>query len=239
MAYVIKAEARAETGKGQARKMRRNGSVPAVMYGHGDPSLMLTLNAHDFSRTLEEIKGHSPIVDLDIDGKSTKRVIKTLQRNPTDGSLLHVDFQKVHPDEKITINVPVIIHGTAEGAKEGGMLDHILREIPVRAKIDKIPEHFDVDVTPLGLGHSVHIADLRVEGIEFVLPLDSPIVTILVPRKLAAAQAERAEAAAAAEAVAAAPGEAEAEAAEPEVIKEKKADEEGEEKKEKGKEKGK
>ncbi len=239
MAYVIKAETRTETGKGRVRKMRRNGSVPAVVYGHGDPSLMLTLNAHEFSRTLEQIKGHSPIVDLDVGGESTKCVIKTLQRNPTDGSLLHVDFQKVHPDEKITINVPVIIHGTAEGAKEGGMLDHILREVPVRAKIDRIPEHFDVDVTHLGLGHSVHIADLKAEEIEFTLPPDSPIVTILVPRKLAAAQAERAEAAAAAEAEAAAPEPEEAEAEEPEVIKEKRAEEEGEEKKEKGKEKDK
>jgi large subunit ribosomal protein L25 len=238
MAYEIKAETRAETGKGKVRKMRRSGSVPAVVYGHGDPSQMLTLNAHDFSRTLERIKGHSPIVDLDVGGKSTKCVIKTLQRNPTDGSLLHVDFQKVHPDEKVTINVPVIIHGTAEGVKEGGMMDHILREVPVRAKIASIPEHFDVDVTHLGLGHSVHIADLKVEDVEFALPLDSPIVTILVPRKLAAAQAERAEAVAAAEAAAAAPAAEEAAAGEPEVIKEKKAEEEGGDKKEK-KEKGK
>ncbi len=235
MAYTIKATRRTETGKGRVRKMRRAGSVPAVMYGHGDPSIMLTLDNKRFGHMLDEIKGHSPIVDLELDGKTTKCVIKTLQRDPTDHALLHVDFQKVHADEKITLLVPVIIHGTPAGVKKGGMLDHILREVPVRSTIDRIPEHFDVEVTDLELGQSVHIADLAAEDIEFTLPADSPIVTVLVPRKLAAAQAEKAEAAAA---EAAAEGEEPTEETkEPEVIGEKKAEGEEPEKKEEKKEK--
>lgn len=209
----IKATIRTETGKSKIRKLRRAGMLPAVMYGHGDPSVLLKLSAHDFMMLLKELKGKAPIVDLVIEGRETTRcVIKTIQRNPIDGTFLHVDFQKVHLEEKITMNVPVILHGTAEGVKQGGMLELLLREIPVRATIDKIPEHIDIDITHLKMGHSIHISDLNYPDIEFTLPPESAIVTILTPRRLAAA----------AEAAAVQPEAP----AEPEVIKEKKKEEE-------------
>ncbi|MFO7676120.1 MAG: 50S ribosomal protein L25 [bacterium] len=220
MAYIAKATSRTETGKGRIRKLRRGGIVPAVVYGHGDPSAMLSLNEHDFGRLLDKLRGHSPIVELDIDGKSTRCVIKTLQRNPVNGRLLHVDFQKVHADEKITINVPVLLHGTAIGVKEGGMLDHLLREVPVRATISRIPEHFDVDVTELKMGESVHLSRLAAEEIEFTLPPESAVVTVLAPRKLIAETPK----------VEAAEGEAPAEG---EAAKEPAAEEKTEEKKKK------
>ena len=227
MAYIVKATQRTDTGKGKVGRLRRNGTLPAVMYGHGEPSLMLATSTHEFDRLLDQMKGHSPIVDVEVDGQPAQKcVIKTLQRNPMTGGLLHVDFQKVHPGEKVTMNVPVIIHGSAEGVKQGGMLDHVLRQVPVRAAIDAIPEHFEIDVTTLKIGHSIHISDLGRADLEFALPLDSPIVTVLIPRKLT-------EAPTAAEAAAA----AEAGPAEPEVITEKKPTEEeaAEAEKEKGK----
>jgi len=232
MAYTVKATQRTDTGKGKVGRLRRNGSLPAVMYGHGEPSLMLALSNHEFNRLLDRIRGHSPIVEVEIDERPAQKcVIKTLQRNPITGNLLHVDFQKVHPGEKVTMNVPVIVTGSAEGVKQGGMLDHILRTVPVRAAIDAIPEHFEVDVTALKIDHSIHIKDLGRTDLEYTLPLDSPIVTVLSPRKLT-------ETPTAAEAAAA----AEAGPTEPEVITEKKPAEEeaeGEEEKGKGKTKAK
>jgi len=230
MAYTVKATQRTETGKGQVGKLRRRGTLPAVLYGHGDPSVLLALSTHDFERLLEGIRGRSPIVEVELDGRPAQRcIIKTLQRNPTTGGLLHVDFQKVHAGEKITVNVPVVVVGTAEGVKQGGMLDHILRQVPVRATIDVIPEHFEVDVTKLGINHSIHLADLSRAGLEFMLPKDSPVVAVLSPRKLT-------EAPTAAEATAA----AEAGPAEPEVITEKKpSEEEGKAEEAKGKAKAK
>ncbi len=219
MAFTIKATPRTETGKSKTRKLRRAGTVPAVMYGHGDQSTLLSLNDREFTRLLQEIRGSSPVVELDINGKPLKCVIKTLQRNPIDGSLLHVDFQKVHPHEKITMQVPVITHGIPKGIKSGGMLERILRAVPVHATIDKIPRHFDIDITDLNLGQSFHVSDLKAEDIEFTIPTDSPIVTIIVPRKLAAAQAE-AEAPVTAEET-----ETKEEEKEPELVKEKKTDE--------------
>lgn len=217
----IKAKIRTDTGKSKMRKIRRAGELPAVMYGHGDPSVLLTISAHEFHQTLRDLRGRTPIVDLEILGQGTTRcVIKTIQRNPINGVFLHVDFQKVHPDEKITMPVPVLLRGVAEGVKQGGMLELLLHEIPVRATIDRIPEHFEIDVTHLKMGQSIHISDLKYPDIEFVLPPESAIVTILTPRKLAAAI----ETPAPAEAV-----------AEPEVIKEKKAEGEEEGAEEKGK----
>ena len=230
MAYIVKATQRTDTGKGKVGRLRRSGTLPAVMYGHGEPSLMLAMSTHDFDRLLEEIRGHSPIVDVEVDGRPAQKcVIKTLQRNPMTGGLLHVDFQKIHAGEKVTMNVPVIVLGSAEGVKQGGMLDHVLRQVPVRATIDTIPEHFEIDVTNLKIGHSIHIKDLGRADLEFALPLDSPIVAVLTPRKLT-------ETPTAAEAAAA----AEAGPAEPEVITEKKpTDEEAGAEDEKGKGKGK
>jgi large subunit ribosomal protein L25 len=229
MAYIVQASMRTDTGKGKVRKIRRDGMLPAVMYGHGEPSVMLALTTHAFDRLLVEMKGHSPIVEVTVDGKQQLCIIKTLQRNPIDGSLLHVDFQKVHPGEKITMNVPVVVRGSAEGVKQGGMVDHILRHVPTRTTIDKIPERFEIDVTTLKMGHSIHIADLGRADLEFALPLESPIITCLIPRKLTEAPT--------AEQVAAA---AEAGPAEPEVLTEKKPaeGEEGAEGGAKGKAKG-
>jgi large subunit ribosomal protein L25 len=228
MAYTVKATQRTDTGKGKVGRLRRNGSMPAVMYGHGEPSLMLALSAHEFNRLLDQIKGHSPIVEVEVDDRPAQKcIIKTLQRNPITGSLLHVDFQKVHPGEKITMNVPVIVTGSADGVKQGGMLDHVLRQVPVHAAIDAIPERFEIDVTNLKIGHSIHIKDLGRPDLEYTLPLDSPIVAVLTPRKLTE-EPTAAEAAAAAEAG----------PAEPEVITEKKPTEEeaeGEDEKGKGK----
>lgn len=228
MAYTVKATQRTDIGKGKVGRLRRNGTLPAVMYGHGEPSLMLAMSTHEFNRLLDQIQGHSPIVEVEVNDQPAQIcVIKTLQRNPMTGDLLHVDFQKVHPGEKITMNVPVIVSGSAEGVKQGGMLDHVLRTVPVRAAIDAIPEHFEIDVTHLKIGHSVHISDLGRTDLEYTLPLDSPIVAVLTPRKLTE-EPTAAEAAAAAEAG----------PAEPEVITEKKPTEEeaeGEEGKGKGK----
>lgn len=223
MAYLVKATTRSETGKSKIRKLRRAGSFPAVMYGHGDPSLLLSIDSHEFKQLLKAIRGHSPIVELELDDGRTRCVIKTIQRNPVTDELLHVDFQKVHADEKITMHVPVLLQGTAAGVKAGGLLDHILREVPVRATIDRVPEHFVIDISALQMGQSVHIADLPAEGIEFTLPRESPVVSILAPRKIEEpTPGEAAEEAPTEEA-----------AKEPEVITEKAEKEAPEEKKEK------
>jgi len=230
MAFTIKAETRTEKGKSAMRSLRRAGQVPAVLYGKGETTQNLLINSKEFSHLLEKIKGHSPIIDLEVGGKPLKCVIKLIQRNPVTLDLMHVDFQTVHATEKISVAVPIILKGSPIGVKEGGILEHLLRQVPVKAQLDKIPEHIEVDVTGLKIGHSIHIGNLKLEGVEFSLPTDATIVSILAPRKIE-------------EVVAPVAAAAEEEMKEPEVITEKKKEEEepveeGKEKEKKGAEKG-
>lgn len=216
MLYSIKAEIRDQIGKSANRSLRRNGLVPAILYGRGTQPINLVINEKEFLRLLEEIKGRSPIIELELAKEKVKCVIKLIQRHPISLQLLHIDFQKVKAQEKISVAVPVILSGVANsvGIKAGGILEHHLREIPLKAEVDKIPEHIEIDVSNLKLGHSIHIADLSALGglseVEFTLPADTTIVSILAPRKV-----EEVVAPVAAE-----------EVKEPEVITEKKKGEE-------------
>lgn len=209
MEYKLKVEERSASGKSGSKKMRRQGIVPGVIYGHGDKAVILSINERDFSKLLEKIKGRSPIIDLVVGDKpAVKAVIKTMQREPITKKILSIDFQLIHTKEKITMNVPVILKGSAIGVKDGGILDHPLRSIPVRGEVDKVPEHIVVDITDLKLGHSIHISDLKLEGVEFMLSADAPIVSVLVPKKVVEVVAPVVE-----------------EVKEPEVITEKKKEE--------------
>ncbi|MEO0093393.1 MAG: 50S ribosomal protein L25 [candidate division WOR-3 bacterium] len=213
MPYAIKAEIRETKGKSHSRKLRQNGLVPAILYGRGEEPKKLVINGKEFSKLLDTIKGKSPIIDLELAGEPVKCVIKLIQRHPITLNLLHVDFQKVHAREKISVAVPVILKGIDQsiGIKAGGILDHHLREIPIKAEVSKIPEHIEVDITNLKLGHSIHIADIKMPDVEFMLPADTTIVSILAPRKVEEV---------------AAPVTAEEVVKEPEVITEKKKEEE-------------
>ncbi|MEO0085415.1 MAG: 50S ribosomal protein L25 [candidate division WOR-3 bacterium] len=172
---------------------------------------------------------HLPFHRGPVDGQpAVKCVIKTIQRNPIDRTFLHVDFQKVHAHERITMRVPVVVQGTPEGVKSGGMLEQLMHDIEVRATIEKMPERFTVDVTGLKLGQSFHVSDLKAEGVEILVPPESAIATVITPRKLQAAV----------EAATAPAVEGEA-PAQPEVITEKKPTEEEAAEEEKGKAKGK
>jgi|UniRef100_A0A7C6A889 large subunit ribosomal protein L25 len=186
MIYSIKAEIRDRRGKSAVRNLRRDGLVPAVLYGRKMQPINLVIKEKEFLRLLEEIKGHSPIIELELPEEKAKCVIKLIQRHPISLKLLHVDFQKVQAQEKIQVAVPVILTGVEKsiGVKAGGILEHTLREIPLKAEVDKIPEHIEIDISNLKLGHSIHIADLKLPGVEFALPTDTVIVSVLAPRKV-------------------------------------------------------
>ncbi|MBS4015144.1 MAG: 50S ribosomal protein L25 [Candidatus Latescibacteria bacterium] len=209
MDYTLKVEERTEQGKSASQKMRHGGNIPAVIYGHGDQAIHLSVNEKEFLKLLDIIKGRNPIINLTIGDKpSTKAIIKSMQRAAVTKKLLSIDFQKIHADEKIIMNVPVVLKGTAIGIKEGGILDQTLRSIPIRGRIDKIPDHIEVDISELKLGHTIHIADLKLTDIEFMVPIDSSIVSVLAPKKVVEVAAPVAE-----------------EITEPEVITEKKREE--------------
>jgi large subunit ribosomal protein L25 len=205
----ISAESRTESGKGVARKLRAAGRVPGVIYGHAREAQSLSLVARDLDKLLSQISVSSTVVELALAGVTTRTLIREIQRHPFKKVILHIDFQELVAGEKVTVDVPLVFVGVPEGVRlSGALLEQILHRIEVLADPANIPNHIDVDVTHLAMGHSLHVRDLKLPaGIEVLSDEDATICAVIAPR-------------AAVEAAAAEPG-----AAEPELIRKAKEDE--------------
>lgn len=213
---TISARTREHTGKGAARSLRRAGQIPGIIYGHGRAPEALALDATLLQKVLLTAHG-STLLDVAVEGRApVKALLREVQRDPVRPSdVIHVDLFEVRADEKITVQVAVTTVGTADGVRNGGgVLDLTLRELTVKVLPADIPERIEVDVTPLAIGHAIHVRDITLAKGEI---LNDPALTVCVvvpPRT---------------EEVAPPPGEAAATAAEPELIRKAKAEgEEGE-----------
>ena len=216
----LNAKARTARGKGVARKLRAAGEFPAVIYGHGREPQSITINAREFGKMAERIRLTSTVIELAIEGKVAKTIIRELQRHPLNREMLHVDFQELVAGEKITVSIPLKFVGTPEGVKTGGgILEEVMHTVHVRVDPANIPDHIDVDVTALTIGHSLHISDLKLPaGVEVTDDAEQTIAVVAAPRA-----EEEVAPVAAADGTAAAPEAA----AEPELIRKPKPDEEG------------
>ncbi|NIM97882.1 MAG: 50S ribosomal protein L25/general stress protein Ctc [candidate division Zixibacteria bacterium] len=216
---VLKARPREKVGKEYAKKLRRNGFIPAVVYGQGASSLALEIETKSFHALLRRGLGENVLVNLSIsdhkDGEK-KVLIRETQRDPVKGDIIHVDFHEISLTRKLAIQVPIHLMGTPEGVKEGGILQHVLRELEVECLPTAIPEKIEVDVNHLKIGDSIHVSDLRLEDVEILSDPHSSIVSVVPPTVFKEPEA--------------APVAAEEE---PEVITEKKEEEEEEKEKEK------
>jgi len=218
----LNASPRTEKGKGVARKLRAAGQVPGVIYGHGREPQSLTVNAREFDRLAERVRITSTVIELALDGRTARTLVRELQRDPLRRNVLHIDFQELVAGEKVNVSVPLRFIGTAEGVKSaGGILEEVIHTLDVRVDPSNIPDHIDVDVTPLTIGHGLHVRDLKLPvGIEVLDDPDNTVCTVTPPK---------AEEVVAAPVVEGAVVAAEA-APEPELIRKPKAgDEEGEE----------
>ena len=175
----VKGTARTATGKKATQEIRKAGSVPCNLYGEarGENGLPVALS---FSTTAEELRKlvYSPdiySVNLNIDGKEYKAVMKDLQFHPVTDKLLHVDFYEITEEKPIVMEVPIKLHGLAEGVQAGGKLAASVRKLKVRAVYSAIPERLNIDVTNLGLGKTIKVGELSFEGLELVT---SPSVVV-------------------------------------------------------------
>jgi large subunit ribosomal protein L25 len=148
--------------KNHARRVRREGLIPAVIYGAGQPSVALTVDPKIITRILHSGAGHNTIFDLNIEGgASGKAMIVDWQNEPIKSHLLHVDFKRIAMDKKMRVSVPVQLVGTAIGVKtQGGILSQVLHEVEIECLPGNIPSHIDVDITNLEMNQSIHISDL-------------------------------------------------------------------------------
>jgi len=214
---VLEAQARTPGNKNEARRVRRDGKIPAVLYGAGKDSVSVAVDPRHVLRILNSETGHNTIFDLALDHDKTKAMIVDWQYEPIKGKLLHIDLKRIAMDKVLTVMVPIELVGEAKGVKqEGGILEQMLREVEVECLPSDIPSHIDVDVSHLGFGVVLRVADLpHSEKIKFLTDENQPVAHVTSVKEEVAATPE----AAAAEAAAA--------PAEPEVIKKGKQELEG------------
>lgn len=216
MAQIISITASPRTagGKGAARQARLKKKVPAVVYGHGRPSQPLEVDAQTLEQVLTGIEPSSTLIELTVDGKKARALIREIQRHPVRPDIIHIDFYEIHADEKVKLRIPVHLTGTPDGVRNaGGVLDQVTREVEIAVLPEHIPDRVELDVTTLTIGRSVHVSDLVIPNATILTQADLTIATVVPPR---------------AEEVVAPAAETGVEVAEPELIR-KVREEEGEE----------
>jgi large subunit ribosomal protein L25 len=178
----IKAETRARSGTGDARATRREGKVPAIIYGDGREPQNVALLSNELVNLINRGKFLSSVLDLEIDGSKTRVIPREVQVDPVNGNLVHVDFQRVGVSAPIRVKVPVtfINEGLSPGLKRGGVLNIVRHEIEVTCAADAIPDHFEVNLEGLEIGRSVHISAVKLpEGVRpTILNRDFTICTV-------------------------------------------------------------
>jgi large subunit ribosomal protein L25 len=181
----LHASTRHVTGKGAARTLRREGKVPGVIYGHDRTPEAVTVDTSALNKMLVGISAATTIVDVAIDDRApVKALIREIQRDSLHpGQILHLDLYEVRTDEEITLEVPVHLVGIPDGVRNfGGVLDHSLREVEIEVLPANIPEHVELDVTALTIGHSLFVRDIKVEKAKVLNDPDTPICTVVAPR---------------------------------------------------------
>jgi large subunit ribosomal protein L25 len=207
---TLEAQARHSGTKTDARRVRKCGKIPAVVYGAGKNSLSVSVDPRHVTRILNSEAGHNTIFDLSLDGgERTKAMIVDWQYEPIKGKLLHIDLKRIAMDKALKVKVPILLKGEAEGVKtQGGIMEQMLREVEIECLPADIPSHIDADVTHLTFGKVLRVADLpRSDKLKFLSDANQPVahVTSVKEEVVVTPEAAAAEAAAA--------------PAEPEVIK--------------------
>ncbi len=201
--HELNATIRTTRGNGPARSLRREGMMPAVLYGPQTPPVLLAVNVRDFEHAVQKGNIRRTIFSLSIPNGGTSAkpaVIKELQRHPVTGRFLHVDFYEIDMNRKLRVMVPIVPKGKAKGEELGGMMQIIEREIEVFCLPREIPESLELDVSDLGIGDALHVKDIALpSGVELPPGVNYTVVTVVSPKAEAAPAAAEAEAAEAVE----------------------------------------
>ena len=184
------------TGSRSARRLRGEGMIPGVLYGHGKDATLFAVDPHDLRLALTTPAGRHAVLDVTIEGhkRAHKAIIKDMQLHHVRPAITHLDLQEIRLDETIETTVAVHFEGEAEGVKSGGMLDESTREVNIRGLVTSIPEHLVIDISGLDINDTAKVGDLTIpEGIEILNDPEEVLCSILPPRK-AEAGIEREEA---------------------------------------------
>jgi len=193
----LQAEVRDPRGRAGSRALRRNGKVPAVVYGGGKAPQAIALDHNSLLREMSQAAFYTSILTVKIGSEKQSVVVKEVQRHPARPQIVHLDFQRIVEDQPITLNVPIHFVGedVAKGVKEqGGVIEHLATDLEITCLPRHLPEFIEVDVSQLELNQIVHLSDLKLpEGVKLVAlehHQDLPVVTITPPRREEAEVAE-------------------------------------------------
>ncbi|MFN8022204.1 MAG: 50S ribosomal protein L25 [Acidimicrobiales bacterium] len=180
------------TGSAAARRLRAEGHVPGVLYGHGMSPLSVTVERRDLRLALSGPAGVNTVLSLEVDGKSYPAVVKELQRHPIKRTVNHIDFLQVNMNEEITVAVPVHLEGEAKAVlAEGGLVDPAVDTIEVLTTPNNMPNQFVIDITDMQVGDVIRLADVPMPaGVTATGDPEMPVVTVILTRAAAAASAE-------------------------------------------------
>jgi len=207
MERKLKAEPRAQIGKGAARKIRAGGRVPAVVYGHGVDPLHVSIDAKELFHLLHTDAGMNVLVDMKVNTDNFLAMPREVQRDHIRGQFLHIDFLRIKRDERIGVEVPIHLIGESHGVKEGGVVEHHLWTLHIECFPQDVPTSIDADISALGINESLKVSDLEIpQNLTLLTSSDEVIVSVVPPQILRVEEeiaAEGEEEAAAAEAEAA------------------------------------
>ncbi|HEX6971937.1 MAG TPA: 50S ribosomal protein L25 [Limnochordia bacterium] len=187
---IVSAQPRTATGKGAARRLRREGKIPAILYGGGGANLPLAVGAAVVQRHLAG-GTEGQLVQLEIEGEAgpVTALVKEVQIDPVRGEPRHIDFYRVALDREVTTTVPVVLRGEADRPRDGGVISQLVRDLAITCLPNRIPGQLTVDVSGLAIGDTVTVAELELpEGVRLAhgVSSDEPVVQVLAPAKQAA-----------------------------------------------------
>ena len=183
---TLKAKKRDGSGKGAARTLRREGRVPAVLYGRELEAIHLSVDAHEAERLFHSISVDNTIVDLAVEGekKPYLTLVREIQTHPWRPALLHVDFLRIQEGVEVDLEVPIRLLGVPAGVRlGGGVLEQMIHDLPIRCEPSKIPEAIELDVSGMEVNASLRVGDLKLpDGVEARVPGDRTVCSVAIPK---------------------------------------------------------
>jgi large subunit ribosomal protein L25 len=180
---TLASEPRTQLGSRPSGRLRREGKVPAVVYGLGTEAVSISVPARELQHILAGEAGANSLIALDVDGESVLTLVRQIHRHPTKGQLVHVDFVRISRDVAVSAEVPVHAIGEAEGVKDGGLLEQLFFQITVEALPHQIPVALEIDVSALGIGDQLRVEDMQLpEGVSTQMESDTVVVQVAAPR---------------------------------------------------------
>jgi large subunit ribosomal protein L25 len=183
MSNILAAKERKELQRSTLRQLRENGNIPAVVYGNNNESTAISINSIDFQKTLKDV-GRNGIISLEFQGNTHNVMLTDYQKDPLKNDIFHADFLIVNMSEELQAQVRVNLVGVSKGVKDGGVLQQSVHELTITAKPNDIPEVIDIDVSELGVGDTISIADIKGnDSITINHDDEEVLASVLAPRQ--------------------------------------------------------